>query len=101
MSGETIVGRCWHCGTELQSADIGRETDCRNCGKATRACRNCRWYAPGRANDCEEPMAERVLDKTRANFCDYFEPTTTPRGSEDAQSSDDELRKAAEDLFKF
>jgi hypothetical protein len=100
MSGEAILGKCWHCGADLHSADFGRETDCQGCGKATRVCRNCRWYAPARPNQCEEPMAEPVMEKTRANFCGYFEATTEPRG-ETAANSDDSLRQAAEDLFKF
>jgi hypothetical protein len=44
-------------------------------------------------------MAERVMDKTRANFCDYFEPTVTPLDGGGA-TSEDSLRQAAEDLFK-
>jgi primosomal protein N' len=100
MNNETVIGKCWHCSAELQSADYGRESDCRGCGKPTRVCRNCRWYAPERTNQCEEPMAERVLDKTHANFCDFFEPTTTPRDDGD-KTSDDAIRQAAEDLFKF
>jgi hypothetical protein len=99
MSSESIVGKCWHCGAELQNADYGRESNCRSCTKPTRVCRNCRWYAPDRANQCEEPMAEPVLDKIRANFCDYFEPTTAPDGN-DGNNSDHALRQAAEDLFK-
>ena len=100
MNSEAIAGKCWHCGADLYSADYGRETDCRSCGKSTRVCRNCRWYAPERPNQCEEPMAERVMEKTKANFCGYFEPTDTPQG-DDAQSADDAIRQAAEDLFKF
>jgi primosomal protein N' len=99
MNRETIIGKCWHCGTELTNADFGRETDCRSCGKATRVCRNCRWYALEQSNQCQEPMAERVMDKTKANFCEYFEPTTTP-DSGGEKSSADALRQAAEDLFK-
>jgi predicted RNA-binding Zn-ribbon protein involved in translation (DUF1610 family) len=99
MTSDGIAGKCWHCGVELQPVDYGRESDCRYCGKSTRVCRNCRWYAPGRPNECEEPMAERVLDKTRANFCDFFEPTTEPRGDA-STDSDKALRQAAEDLFK-
>ena len=101
MSSESVIGKCWHCGADLTQADYGRETDCRSCGKAARVCRNCRWYAPDRPNACEEPMAERVLDKTHANFCDHFEPTMTPRDSMAAEATEDALRKAAEDLFKF
>lgn len=99
MNSETVIGKCWHCGADLHSVDYGRETDCRGCGKPTRVCRNCRWYAPDRTNQCEEPMADRVMDKTHANFCGYFEPTTSPR-SDGEKSAEDALRQAAEDLFR-
>jgi hypothetical protein len=45
-------------------------------------------------------MAERVLEKAKANFCDFFETTTTPC-SNDGKSAEDALRHAAEELFKF
>ncbi|MCU7852843.1 MAG: hypothetical protein KZQ80_11565 [Candidatus Thiodiazotropha sp. (ex Monitilora ramsayi)] len=96
---EITIGKCWHCGTELQSSDYGRENSCLKCGKPTRVCRNCRWYAPSRPNQCEEPMAERIMEKDRANFCGYFEPTGE-HGAAQAQSIEEDLRKAAEDLFK-
>ena len=96
---ETVKGRCWQCGGDLEAVDYGRETTCRSCGKPTRVCHNCRWYAPSRPNQCEEPMADRVMDKQNANFCGYFEPTTDPLGG-DSGDSKDSLRQAAEDLFK-
>ncbi|MET0052223.1 MAG: hypothetical protein ABW095_14260 [Candidatus Thiodiazotropha sp.] len=68
MNQATILGKCWHCGQEFEAADYGRETTCRNCGKPTRVCRNCRWYAPARPNQCEEPAVERVLEKEKSQF---------------------------------
>lgn len=97
---DLIKGRCWHCGHELKSADYGRETNCISCNRATRVCRNCRWYAPSRPNQCEEPAVERVIEKERANFCELFEPTLEPL-SDKAATTGDDLRQAAEDLFKF
>ena len=97
--GEEIRGRCWHCGAGLSRLDFGRESLCPACGKPTHCCRNCRHYAPGRASECIEPMVERVLDKTRSNFCELLVPTLSPLragGGSDADSA----RKAAEDLFK-
>jgi predicted RNA-binding Zn-ribbon protein involved in translation (DUF1610 family) len=91
-------GTCWSCGQRLVASDYGREDRCPACGKATHACRNCRFYAPGRANDCFEPIAERVVDKERPNFCDLFEPSSKAGGAA-AQPADD-LRAAAEALFK-
>jgi hypothetical protein len=97
--GDMIVGTCWNCGRPLGKADFGRESECPACTRSTRVCRNCGNFAPGRPNQCLEPMAERVLDKERANFCEWFEPTREPlRG--DAHGSADDLRKAAEALFK-
>lgn len=92
-------GRCWHCGHALQGADFSRANRCPGCQKATHACRNCLYYQPGLNNDCREPVADHVVDKQAANFCDYFEPDPSlqPEGQ---ASSPDQLRSAAEDLFK-
>lgn len=99
MSSE-VLGICWNCGAELEKADYGRENTCRRCGKSTRACRNCRFFAPGRPNDCVEPMVERVLDKEKANYCELFAPSDAPVGrSAGATTGQDDLLKAAEKLF--
>lgn len=92
------IGACWHCGHGLTAADYGREATCLRCGKPTRVCRNCRHYAPGRPNECREPMVERVLAKDRANFCELFDPTDRP--AETGRQSQDALRDAAEALFR-
>lgn len=97
--GEQLVGHCWHCGHGLVRADLARENTCPGCGKSTRCCRNCRWYAPGRPNECREPMVERVLDKEKANYCELFAPSMEA-GAQARPGADDGLRKAAEDLFK-
>jgi len=97
--GDPIQGNCWHCGRDLTASDYGRETNCLGCTKPTHVCRNCRHYAPGRPNDCAEPMAEQVLDKKRPNFCALFEPTDRPAGS-GPRIAGDNLIEAAEDLFK-
>ncbi len=93
-----VVGSCWGCGHELTELDLGREARCPNCAKAVHACRNCRFYRPGRSNDCMEPVADYVADKIRANFCDYFQPHTGAfQGDGDPA---DDLREAADALFK-
>ena len=33
---------------------------------------NCRFYDSSAYNDCSEPAADRVVEKDKANFCDYF-----------------------------
>lgn len=94
-----IIGKCWHCGGALSRHDYGRETLCLGCGKATRVCRNCRHYAPGRPNACLEPMTEPVLDKERANFCELFDPADRYAGKSDFAQADDLLLRA-QALFK-
>ena len=99
ISTGEIRGRCWHCGAGLTALDYGRESEGPGCHKPTHCCRNCRHYAPGRANECVEPQVERVLDKARANFCEWFEPTENPLAG-DSTPDVDALRKAAEALFR-
>jgi hypothetical protein len=98
-SNPDIRGHCWHCGAGLTHPDYGRENACLDCGKATRSCRNCARYAPGRANDCSEPLAEPVADKQRANFCELFDPARQPAAADPGGPTED-LRQAAEALFK-
>ena len=89
-------GVCWSCGQALSGHDYQREGECPACRKQTHVCKNCRFFAPGRPNDCFEPIAEKVNDKTRANFCDYFEPSSNAYTASD---SADALKAAADDLF--
>jgi len=100
MVSDDIIGKCWQCGHDLTRADYGREADCPGCHKPTRVCRNCRMYAPGRPNDCLEPMAEAVQDKERANFCEHFDPSEQPVDGS-PETDQDALLKAAEALFKI
>ncbi|MGB5832660.1 MAG: hypothetical protein WBG92_11800 [Thiohalocapsa sp.] len=44
-------------------------------------------------------MAEQVSNKERANFCGFFDPSSTPAGAE-RQSADAAMRQAADDVFK-
>ena len=94
----TTVGRCWNCGKLLSDYDLGREARCSDCKKPVHSCLNCRFFQPGRSNDCMEPIAAFVTDKINANFCDYFQPHES--AYKGAQSSLDDLRNAAENLFK-
>ena len=95
MSGNA-EGVCWACGQQLDASMYQREGECPQCRKQTHVCRNCHFYEPGRPNDCQEPIAEPVRDKDRANFCDYFEPSADSyQPSEDV----DKLKAAAENLF--
>lgn len=67
--------RCYACGYENELASgerVGFRDDCDGCGGALHVCRNCRHYDDAAYNECRESSADRVLDKERANRCDYF-----------------------------
>jgi hypothetical protein len=68
---------CWHCARKIEvlAGDrIGFRDECPGCGRAMHSCRNCGFYDPAYNNSCRETMAERVVDKERFNFCEYFVP---------------------------
>jgi len=65
---------CHRCRKNLTLTDhVGRREMCAFCGADLHVCLNCRFYDPVAYNACREPQAERVLDKDRSNFCDYFD----------------------------
>ena len=90
-------GKCWNCAIELAPLDYGRADRCPKCGKDTRVCRNCGFYEQGVNNECHESQAERVVEKEKSNFCDYFKPRQDSAGGGAAR---DAMKAAADALFK-
>jgi hypothetical protein len=85
--------QCWACGITSPSPEfIGRGSHCPHCQRDWHACRQCRHYAPGQPNDCREPVAERVADAARANFCEWFQAALVPHDRASAPTP----REAAE-----
>jgi hypothetical protein len=65
--------RCHACGGEVAPPDpVGRKDACPHCRAELRCCLNCRVHEPAAYNECRESQADRVLEKDRANFCEYF-----------------------------
>ncbi len=91
---------CWHCGRAIDTTErIGFRQDCPGCGRALHACRNCDFYDTAYNNACRETQAERVVDKERFNFCEYFAPVTSARAGAAGQAKSS-ARSKLEDLFK-
>jgi hypothetical protein len=107
---------CWRCRANLKAVPLpyGRRAECPACRAELHVCRMCRHYAPGKAKQCMEPMADEVKDKTRANFCEWFQPRSSPVeaaantnrsalddlfGSDPGKPADGDPRKALDDLF--
>ena len=64
---------CAACQKEIPAGRlVGRRDLCPSCGADLHCCLHCAFYERGVYNDCREPQAERVLEKDRSNFCDFF-----------------------------
>lgn len=76
---------------------IGFRDTCDRCGGDLHACVNCSHYDTSAYNECRESGADRVLDKERANRCDWF-------AAGEGRGGDGSSRSAAlsdlESLFK-
>jgi hypothetical protein len=91
--------RCHRCGVAAGADPVGRREVCAGCGAWLHCCRNCDFFAPGAHHDCREPVAEVVVVKEDANFCDWFRP----RPDDGAQRASDpavEARARLERLFR-
>ena len=89
---------CAFCGEEIDiEGKVSRNDTCPHCSRDLRCCRQCKFYDPHAYNDCREVSAERIVDKERSNFCDYFLPAGSPGGSVNTAQ---DAKKALEALFK-
>jgi hypothetical protein len=59
---------------------------------------NCAHYDPAFHNQCRETQADRVVDKDRPNFCEYFAPSGDSVRRQTAGPAD--ARSKLEALFK-
>lgn len=90
---------CWRCGADLRDVPqpLGRRATCLHCRAELHVCRMCRHYDPGKAKQCRERAADEVSDKTRANFCEWFQPRAGAHGVASPPASD--TRAALDKLF--
>lgn len=64
--------RCFSCKREIEAVRPGRRDVCDFCGVDLKVCLNCSFYDAAMPDGCREPASERIMDKDRANFCDFF-----------------------------
>ena len=90
---------CWKCGASL--ADVllpfSRLSKCKACNVDLHICRMCKYFDPTVSDSCREPIAEKVNDKKRANFCGYFQPRENAKEKDKDPVSSSEA--ALESLF--
>ena len=100
---QELAFRCHRCGAASKLLDgevVSRRDECSSCGADMRCCLNCRHFDPSKNNQCAESEADWLADKESANFCDWFKPRTTV-DLVGTKSSNDDAKKAFDDLFKF
>ena len=91
---------CYFCKEEISVEEkVGRRDTCPHCHRDLRCSKQCKFYALSAYKECKDGAAERIVDKERANFCDFF----LPRGSKvngGGYNKTLEAKKALENLFK-
>ena len=75
---------------------VARTEECPYCSRSLHCCRMCTFYDQKVYNECHESNADRIVDKEKSNFCDYFNLSD---GSQ-AGVSKESLIDAAASLFK-
>lgn len=91
---------CFKCGKSLSDTFkilVGRWDTCPSCSSDLRCCKMCQFYDQKSYNECRESSADRVQDKEKANFCDYFKIGSI--GTNPDKEREDALARASA-LFK-
>lgn len=92
---------CHHCSHEVLAQErIGRRDTCPQCGSDLRCCLNCLFHDPRLANACQEPNAERQLDKEIGNFCEYFAFVEARRAPSASATAASQARAQLDALFR-
>ena len=90
---------CFFCKKEdTISEKPGFRDVCDHCGRDAHICLNCGFYDRAAYNECREPQADRVVDKEKFNFCEYF--VGAQQAAPLQQDPVSEARKKLEALFK-
>ena len=65
---------CWKCGKDVGELPypVPFRAECPACASALHCCKNCKYYSPGKPNDCIVPGTEFVSDRERVNFCEEY-----------------------------
>jgi hypothetical protein len=96
----TEVFRCSHCGDRVAFLDdLPPESKCGKCGEDLHTCSNCRHFDPASPNECREPVAARVVKKTKRNECELFAAKRTVEFDQEKREGSDP-RSAFDALFK-
>ena len=103
LMGSHEVFRCGRC-ARIQTAAVGLEDRCPQCGVDLHSCVQCVSFDPGSTFECTQPIKARFSPKDVRNTCTLFAARTTVErqtGSTPAPDSGKSAAQAFDDLFKF
>lgn len=90
---------CYKCQAVLAlvpNTNISRNEECQNCRIDLHCCKMCEFYDPKHYNECKESQADRITEKEKKNFCDYFKLSARSQNKSAAEAALD----LANSLFK-
>jgi len=98
MASKSIDIQCWKCGSELENLllPFSRYEECSTCNADLHACISCRNYDAATSDACREDRADFVLDKDKANFCDYFKVNSKAYEKKDNSEANQAKARLAE-----
>ena len=94
---------CFQCGATLELSEptaLSRSEVCPSCDADVKCCKNCKFYDQNSYNDCRESQADRITEKERSNFCDYFVLSDGAKGKASQAEEKEDRLKDLDDLFK-
>ena len=93
---------CFQCYNSVElSTKISFREECPQCGADMHVCLNCRFYDISAYNECKESSAEKVQNKDRNNYCEYFEANNNVAAKNNSYTDQKKKQLAdAEALFK-
>jgi hypothetical protein len=97
---------CWKCSKLVSETEIkiGFRAACLHCSSDLHVCKNCRYYAIGKPNDCLVPGTDPIRDREAANFCEEFKPKLPAPPAPDSKAhrilGEIEKKKDFSSLFK-
>jgi hypothetical protein len=101
MEKKNVINiKCFNCKKDLNNLayfKITRRETCYSCEADLHSCKMCEFYDTTSYNDCRESNADRIVEKEKANFCDYF---SLNKNCEEQGNAKEELMNKANSIFK-
>jgi hypothetical protein len=91
--------KCYACHTPLTfnaQQNIPRQEACPKCLRDLHVCKMCMYYDVKSYNECREPSADRIVDKEKFNYCDFFKLSDQNQ----MNNTKDDIMAKANALFK-